>query len=117
MFENLKLFRNWYRLARPNKKYWIISCIAVILAYTCVIIAPLFAAKVVISITAGDYAMTAVYLSVVFGLLAIRNIFWNINYTVFNKLIGSIYGRMNDLFIKKILNATPDNFRKTQKKN
>jgi len=115
MFENLKLLRNWYKLARPNKKYWAISIMGVILAYTCLIIAPIFTAKVVISITAGDYVNTAIYLTVVFALLALRNMFWHINYAIFNKLIGSIYGRINGLFVDKMLKATPNNFRHTSK--
>lgn len=115
MFENLKLLRNWYKLAKPNKKYLAISTSAVIMAYVCVIIAPLFAAKVVISVTSADYANAAIFLTVVFGLLATRNIFWHVNYLIFNKLIGSIYQRVNETFADKMLKAKSSNFNKTSK--
>lgn len=115
MFENLKLFRNWYRLAKPNKKIWFLSCFSVILVYTCLIIAPLFSAKVVVCITNGDFAGGAIYLTAVFALLVLRNLFWTINYKVYNKLIGSIYGRINNLFVEKMLNAKPINFKSTPK--
>ncbi len=115
MFENLKLFRNWYRLAKPNKSIWFISSFAVVLAYTCLLIAPLFSAKAVVCITSGNYWGASLHLFIVFCLLALRNVFWVINYRVYNKLIGSIYGRLNNLFVEKMLCAKSSNFKKTPK--
>ncbi len=115
MFENFKLFRNWYKLARPNKKIWTISSLSVVLVYACILIALVFSAKVVVAITSGDYIDAVINLSIVFGLLLLRNAFWHINYYTYSKLVGSVYGRLNDEFIQKILKANPCNFYKTSK--
>lgn len=115
MLENLKTLKNWWKFAKPNKKLFCLSSFAVILAYTCLILAPLFAAKVIIAINAQNWWGAVLYLSIVFGLLCLRQLFWHMNYYFYNKIVGSVFKRLNLEFVDKVYNAKNSNFIKTPK--
>ena len=102
-------------MARPNKKLFGFSSLFMILSYTCVIISPLFAAKVIIAINGSDWWGAVLYLSVVFGLLLLERLFWHLNYVIFAKLVGSVYVRLNKEFVEKMYKSKNSNFKKTPK--
>ena len=101
--------------AKPSKKYFSISSIAIILAYCCEIIIPLFAAKVIIAINASSWWSAALYLTIAFGFLTLAGIFRHINYAVFNKLVESVFKRLSLEFVNKMYKAKNFNFKKTPK--
>ncbi|MBR1926126.1 MAG: ABC transporter ATP-binding protein [Clostridia bacterium] len=115
MLENLKILKTWWNFAKPNKKYFSISSIAIILAYCCEIITPLFAAKVIIAINASAWWNAVLYLTISFGFLALGRVFWHMNYAVFNKLVDSVYRRLSLQFVDKMYKAKNQNFKKTPK--
>ncbi len=115
MFENFRILKNWWKMARPNKKLFGLSSLFMILSYTCVIVSPLFAAKVIIAINGSDWWGAVLYLSVVFGLLLLERLFWHLNYVVFAKLVGSVYVRLNKEFVEKMYKSKNSNFKKTPK--
>lgn len=115
MFENIKLLKNWYILAQPSKKYWLISFFMVLLAQACVLVSPVFAAKAVVDIASGAFTDGAINLTIVFGLLVLRNVFWDFNYRVYAQLMGFSYNRLNMEFINKMVRAKPSNFDRVPK--
>ena len=102
-------------MARPNKKLFWSSTLCMILSYTCLIISPLFAAKVIIAINSMDWWGAALYLSVVFGLLILERTFYHLNYVIFSRLVGSVYVRLNKEFVEKMYKSKNSNFKKTPK--
>lgn len=107
--------KEWYNLAKPNKWYFFLATFFVVLARITVLIAPIFAAKVTLCITSGDYAGTILYLILVFVMLILRKLFWYFNYVVYANLIKSTYNRINDEFVDKSLNAKSFNFKSVTK--
>lgn len=115
MFENLKILKNWWTTARPNKKLFCLSSLFMVLSYSCIIISPLFAAKVIIAINASNWWGAVLYLSIVFGLLLFERFFWHLNYVVFSRLVASVYVRLNKMFVDKMLKSKNSNFKNTPK--
>lgn len=115
MKEYAQIIKNWYKLAKPNKMWTFISFFMVILVNICLIIAPIFAAKLTLALTGGKYNMAIVYLIIVFLFLFLRKTFWHVNYLCYSRIIGSIYVKINNEFINKGLNAKLKNYKETPK--
>ena len=115
MKEYIRIFKDWRKMARPNKWLWFFAFFFVALARTTVLIAPIFAAKVTLSITNGDYKSTILFLILVFGILFLRKLLWHFNYLVYAKLIKSSYNRINNEFVEKSLKAKSANFKSVSK--
>ncbi len=115
MFENIKILKTWWKVAKPSKKYFIISTLAMILSYSCIIISPIFAAKVIIAINASNWWGAVLYLTIVFGLLVLERLFYHVNYLVYAKLIESVFVRLNNEVVDKIYKSKNSNFKKTPK--
>ncbi len=113
--KNFKLLKEWFKFSKPNKKLFILSTMFVVLAYACLAVSPIFAAKVVISVNAADWLGAGINLTIVFAFLVLCYTFWHGNYVVFSKLVESVYSRLNMQFAEKMLNAKPSNFVKNSK--
>lgn len=72
MRENIHMLKNWYRVAKPSKKYWFIAFITVLGASICSIIEPIFAANVVTNINVGNYKLVYIFLTIGFLFIALR---------------------------------------------
>ncbi len=110
-----KNFKVWYTLARPNKKYWFLCYLFVVLSQVCVLIAPTFAARTTVCVTSGDYMGALIYLVVVFLILFLQKTFWHIDWLFYGKLVKSVYNRINLELMDKVLIAKNANYENVSK--
>lgn len=112
----IKTMRDWWKLAKPSKKYYFLIFFLVVLTQiTLLIIAPIFTAKVTVSITNQKYVKAIIYLCVGFSILLARKTFWHFEYMCYAPLIKSTYNRLNNEFVDKALRARSINFKTTSK--
>ena len=108
--------RDWWKLAKPSKKYYFLIFFLVVLTQiTLLIVAPIFTAKVTVSITSRKYVKAIIYLCVGFAILLTRKTFWHFEYMCYAPLVKSTYNRLNNEFVDKALRARSMNFKTTSK--
>ena len=108
--------RDWWKLAKPSKKYYFLIFFLVVLTQiTLLIVAPIFTAKVTVSITSHKYVKAIIYLCVGFAILLTRKTFWHFEYMCYAPLVKSTYNRLNNEFVDKALRARSMNFKTTSK--
>lgn len=117
MNSNISQLRAWYSLAKPNKLHFFISCFAMILAYTCNIISPIFAASAITAITVADYTGAVIYLIIEFIIVALSYLFKHGNFYIYSRLIGGTYISLNNQILNKVMQAKSCNFRKVPKES
>lgn len=115
MKENIRLFKNWYKLIKPNKNVWFFQLVTCIIPIVCTFCEAAFAAKVTTSLASGDFNHALFCLSLVFILVLLRYLSWDLNYRNFTKLMTEPYLRLQESFYKKIINAKESNFKITSK--
>lgn len=111
MKEYIKVFKDWKKLARPNKWeiFWTIFFVLLAQVFVLVII-PMFSAELTAQMSANNYN-TAIWMAVaVIVAYAAKNFAWLGNYLVYPKLIKTTYARINNEFITKTLKAKSANF-------
>lgn len=111
----IKTMKDWWKLAKPSKKYYFLIFFFVVLTQVCLIIAPIFSAKVTISITNRKYTDTILYLVLVFGFLFLRKFFWHCEYLMYAPYVKHTYNRINNEFVNKAFRARSSNFKTTSK--
>ena len=112
----IKTMKDWWKLAKPSKKYYFLVFFLVVLTQiTLLIVAPIFTAKVTVSITNQKYTRAIIYLCVGFSILLARKTFWHFEYMCYAPLIKSTYNRLNNEFVNKALHARSANFKTTSK--
>jgi len=112
----IKTMRDWWKLAKPSKKYYFLIFFLVVLTQiTLLIVAPIFTAKVTVSITSRKYVKAIIYLCVGFAILLTRKTFWHFEYMCYAPLVKSTYNRLNNEFVDKALRARSMNFKTTSK--
>ena len=116
MKENIQHFKKWWNVAKPSKKYLFLAFITALIPQICLTIEPIFAARVITSISTGFYIETMIYLIIVFVLIKIiRFVSWHFNFMIFPKLLGSSYVPLQKRILDKIKNAEEFNFEKHSK--
>ena len=115
MLENIRIIKSWYKIAKPSKKYFAVASTTSILARLCNVIEPIFAANVIINMTNGNFGLVMIFLSLAFLFIVVRNIFWQINYVNYAKLIGSSYLRIQNKIFDKVIKCHGKNFKKNSK--
>ncbi len=113
--ENIRMFQNWYRVAKPSKKYFFIAFITVLGASICSIIEPIFAANVITNINLGKYNLVYLFLTIGFLFIVLRKGFWDINYRIYYKLLRHTYMNLEEKIFDKIANANDINFETNSK--
>ena len=114
----IKTIKDWWKLAKPSKKYYFLVFFLVVLTQiTLLIVGPIFAAKVTVSITAHKYTRAIIYLCVGFSILLARKTFWHFEYMCYSPLVKSTYNRLNNEFVDKVLRARSANFKTTSKEH
>lgn len=111
----LKMYKDWYKLARPNKCLWIIQFITVSVSSICLLIEAYLAARVTTNLTIYNFKMAIVYLVMVFLVAVLHAVTWWINYRNTAPLIASSFYRIQDKIITKLLNSSDKNFEKNSK--
>ena len=115
MKENINMFKNWYRLAKPSKKYWFFAFSTVFIAGICSIIEPYFASNVITNINDGKYIYTSIFLILGFIFILIRKSSWDLNYRIYHKLIGHTYNHIEELIFDKINSVSNSSLKKIGK--
>lgn len=115
MKENIRMLKNWYLLAQPSKKYFLIAFSTVLGASICSIIEPIFAANVITNINLSNYNMVYLFLTIGFLFIALRKGFWDINYRFHYKLFGYTYRKLEEKIFDKVASAQTKNFEKNSK--
>ncbi|MBQ7466525.1 MAG: ABC transporter ATP-binding protein [Clostridia bacterium] len=116
MIENLRMLGRWWKFTRPHKGYFIVSFMSAFLYRICMfIIQPIFAAKVITNLSAGN--TKGAILNLIFGLASFLVGFCiiHIKYLVHDKLLRSTYLRFQGMISDKIFMADKVNFKNNSK--
>ncbi len=116
MFENLRMLGRWWKYTRPHKGYFVLSFMSAFLYRICMyVIQPVFAARVITNLSAGNYEW-AMY-NLIFGLVAFLAGYCiiHVKYLVHDKLLRSTYLRFQDMISEKIFLADKVNFKNNSK--
>lgn len=111
----LKMFKEWYNLAKPKKSYWILQFITVTMSSVCLLLEAYFAARVTTSLVANNYKMAIIQLVIILMIVCIRVLAWDINYRNTTRLIGSSYYNIQDKLFDKIIKSSDKNFEHNSK--
>lgn len=115
MKNNKTNLKKWYALAKPSKKYFILQSIMGLLARADLLLVPIAAAKVIVSLTKADYKSAIIFASIVFALEAVRQIFWHIYYMSAYKSNAYSYLNIQEKIFKKFLNVDDGELKKNSK--
>lgn len=117
MNNNISQLKTWYSVAKPSKWLFFISCFAMVLAYACNIISPIFAANAITAITVADYWGAAIYLVIEFIIVLLSYLFKHWNFYNYSKLVGSSYVPLNSKIVDKVMQAKTKNFKSVPKES
>lgn len=117
MSEYRRIITEWFKLAKPNKLWAWFAFLTLLLAQSCLLVAPVFIAKITIALTSGEYTTGIIFLIAVFGLLVLRRTFLHCNYLIYTNLIKHSYDYLNGEIINKSLNAKAKNFKCVSKEH
>lgn len=115
MKQNIQMFKSWYRLAKPSKKYWLLAFFTVFLAGLCSVVEPIFASNVITNINKENYLYTSIFLIIGFLFILLRKGSWDINYRIYHKLIGHSYLHIESLIFDKLNKVKDSNLKKVSK--
>lgn len=103
------MFKEWYKIAKPNKKLWIFQLISVTIPQICVVFEAFYMAKVTTCVSAGQYKLAIANLIIAFTLLLIRCFSWDFDYRNTYDLIGHSYIRIQKELYDKLINSSDTN--------
>ena len=106
-------FKRWTTLAKPSKKYFAISFLAVCTTSIFYVLEPIALANVITAITSAQYDQAMLWVIAGFVFVLGRNLAWHLNYWVFARFVGHTYNHVNNLIFRKILSAKSENFKRT----
>lgn len=115
MRENVRMFREWYRLCKPNKAYWFFQFSTIIVISICLVCESMYAAKVTTSLADGNVRMAIFCLTLGILFVLLRQLSWNLNYKNMYNLIGDIYKRIEKNIFHKIVKGKEKNFEAVSK--
>lgn len=115
MRENIRLFKNWYKLVHPNKKIWFFQLVTCLIPIICTFCEAAFTAKVTSSLANNNFMHALFCLTLVFILAALRYLSWDLNYRNFTRLMSEPYLRLQTRFYDKLINAKDINFKVTSR--
>jgi ABC-type multidrug transport system fused ATPase/permease subunit len=109
------MFKQWYRLAKPNKKYWILQFISVTIPSICLVFESFYLAKVTTCVSASNWDYAIANLIIAFAILVIRGFCWDFNYRNTFKLTGCSYLRIQKELYDKIIGSSDTNLNNNSK--
>lgn len=110
MKENIRMFKEWYRLCKPNKAYWFFQFATVIVVSICLVCESMYVAKVTTSLAEGNFNMAVFCLTLGLIFVLLRQFSWMLNYQNMYNLIGDIYKRLELKIFHKIIRGKEKNF-------
>ncbi len=115
MRENIKLYKNWYRLVKPNKAVWFFQLITCIIPIICTFCEAAFMAKVTSNLANNNFNHAIFCLTLVLILAILRYLSWDLNYRNFTRLMSEPYLRIQQKFYEKLIKAKDSNFKITSR--
>ena len=109
------MFVAWWKFTKPKKWLYFSVLSTVFIHRACLVVAPIFAARVIVGLSAGDYNAAVWNLSIVLGFLIFRNIVWHVNHSLYTPLVKHPYLRLQSEIADKVINATPESFKSVSK--
>lgn len=115
MSQYIQIFKQWYKLAKPNKKYWILQFISVTIPSICLVLESYYLAKVTTFISVSNWEYAIANLIIAFAVLSLRCFCWDFNYRNTFKLVGRSYLRIQKELYDKIIGSTDTNLTNNSK--
>ncbi|MBR1890827.1 MAG: ABC transporter ATP-binding protein [Clostridia bacterium] len=116
MRENFKMLVRWWKFTKPNKLYFVLSFMSGILfRILFYVVQPIFAAKIITSLTENDYKMAMIYLAVGTAVFILSYCIHHIKYVMHDKLMASTYIPFQEMICRKIFLADDANFKNNSK--
>ena len=115
MSHYFKMFKEWFKLVKPNKKSWIFQFLSVTIAAVMLVAESFYLAKVTTCVSDSNWDYAIANLIIAFAILAIRAFVWDFNYRNTSKLVGKSYLRIQKQLYDKIIGSTDTNLNKTSK--
>lgn len=116
MKENFQMLARWWNFTRPNKGYFFLSFMSGMLFRICFyMIQPIFAAKVITSLTAGDYQNAIFNLALGTLVFVVAYCIHHVKYLMHDKLLRSTYLPFQQMISSKIFLAEDINFKNNSK--
>lgn len=115
MKQYIQMFKQWYSLARPNKKYWILQFISVTLPSIGLVFESYYLAKVTTCVSSGNWEYAIANLIIAFALLVMRCFCWDFNYRNTFKLVGRSYLRIQKELYDKLIGSSDTNLTENSK--
>ena len=116
MKENFKMLIQWWKYAKPNKLIFTISFMSGLLfRVLCYMVQPIFAAKIITSLTAGNYNGALINLGISTSIFILSYCVHHVKYLMHDKLLRSTYIPFQQMISKKLFIAEDANFKDNSK--
>lgn len=115
MKQYLTMLKQWYKIAKPNKKLWLFQFISATIPAICEVLEAFFLAKVTTCVSNGLYNLAIANLIIAFAILVIRVFSWDFNYRNTYKLVGISYLNIQQQLYDKLIGASDDNLSSNSK--
>ena len=115
MSQYLQMFKQWYRLVKPNKKYWVFQFISILIPSVCLVFESYYLAKVTTCVSGGQWDLAIANLIIAFAVLVLRAFSWDFNYRNTFKLVGRSYLRIQKELYDKIIGSSDTNLNDNSK--
>ncbi len=110
MLDNIKMFKEWYKLAKPHKGMWIYQFVTVAVPSLCLLSEAMYAAKVTTSLAEQNYGFAILCLSLVLIFMFLRAFSSDLNYRNTINLVGYTYKNIQSQIFDKIASGKEKNF-------
>lgn len=110
MRENIRMFKEWYKLAKPHKGIWFFQFVTVAIYSICSLSESMYAAKVTTSLADKDYRMAITCLSLVLFFVFLRSFSMDMNYRNTINLVGYSYKKIQEKIFDRIVDGKEKNF-------
>lgn len=102
------MFKQWYKIAKPNKSLWFFQFISACIPAICEVLEAFFLAKVTTCVGNGVYDYAIANLIIAFAILSIRVFAWDFNYRNTYKLVGISYLNIQQQLYDKLIGSSDD---------
>lgn len=109
MKQYIQMLKEWYKIVKPNKKFWFFQFISVTIPSICSVFEAYYLAKVTTCVSSGLWKLAIANLIIAFAILVINLFSWDFNYRNTYKLVGRSYIRIQQELYDKIIGSTDTN--------
>lgn len=110
MKENIRMFKEWYRLCKPKKSLWFFQFATVVIVSVSLVCESMYVAKVTTLLSESNFKLAIFCLTIVLLFALLRQFSWILNYQNTYRLVGDIYKRIEMRIFHKIIHGKEKNF-------